>query len=93
MMHLVDVRITDAAAAAPLLAAHRDYLAAHFASGEFVLFGAYGDGSGGALIAQTESAGELEALLALDPLKAGSCAVWNVSEFVVAAAHADKLAG
>ena len=90
MMHLVDVRITDAAAAAPLLAAHRDYLAAHFASGEFVLFGAYADGS---LIAQTESAGALEALLALDPLKAGSCAVWNVSEFVVAAAHADKLAG
>lgn len=93
MKFLVDVRIHDAAAAAPLLPAHMAYLVKHFDSGDFLLFGAYGDKTGGALIAKAASRSALDALLAADPLRAGSCAVWTVTEFTVAKVHGDKLLG
>lgn len=81
MQFLVDVRIRDSAQAAPHLADHLAYLNAHFDSGDFLMFGAYAGGEGGALIARAPSRGALDDLLAADPLQAGHCAEWIVTEF------------
>ena len=84
MKYLVDVRIHDREAAKPHLAGHLAYLNAHFETGNFSMFGAYGDGTGGMLIAEASSLEALEAVLNLDPLKAGNCTKWQVTPLKVA---------
>ena len=86
MQFVVDVRMTDAGRAAQYLPAHRDYLVENFKAGRFLMFGAYTDGTGGMLIAQASSKDALEDLLADDPLRAGNCATWLVTEFATAMA-------
>ncbi len=84
MKFLVDVRIHEREAAKPHLAAHLAYLNAHFETGDFSMFGAYGDGTGGMLIAEAASPEALESVLELDPLKAGNCAKWQATPLKVA---------
>lgn len=48
------------------------------------MFGAYGDGTGGMLIAEAASPEALESVLELDPLKAGNCAKWQATPLKVA---------
>ena len=92
MKFLVDVRIHDHAAAKPLLPAHLNYLNVHFDSGDFLIFGAYSTGEGGMLIAKADSRDALEAMLAQDPLRAGHCAQWAVTEITIARADGTALA-
>lgn len=91
MKFLVDVRITDREAAKPYLPAHLGYLNRHFENGDFILFGAYVQGEGGVLIAQSESIDSLNLLLQADPLKKGNCATWETLEFRVARAASNLM--
>ena len=91
MEFLVDVRIFDQPSAQPLLEAHRDYLLENFEAGRFLLFGAYPNGEGGMLIARADSRNALEAILALDPLRAGNCAKWTTTELKIAKAASEAL--
>lgn len=91
MKFLVDVRIFDSSSAAPLLAAHIDYLVKNFNAGRFLMFGAYPNGEGGMLIAQACSRSELDSILALDPLGSGNCAKWTITELKIAKADPTAL--
>ena len=92
MKYLVDVRIHDREAAHPHIARHLRYLNAHLESGDFALFGAYADGTGGLIVAEAPSAQALDALLREDPLQAGRCAQWRATPFTIGRLNAAALA-
>ncbi|MDO5531658.1 YciI family protein [Sutterella sp.] len=83
MRFLVTVRIPDRAAVAPLVPMHLAYLNAETDAGHFLAFGAFADGSGGWLIAEAESLGALESILAKDPAAAVKSVTYSPEEIHV----------
>lgn len=65
-----------------LLPAHRDWLAEHYASGQFLASGRQVPRTGGVIVAHGGSRTEIERLVATDPLaEAGVCA-YGIVEFL-----------
>ncbi|WP_213308589.1 YciI family protein [Paraburkholderia sacchari] len=68
-------RIDDA------LPAHRDYLAAQFAAGNFVAAGPKVPRDGGVILASNMERARLDAILAADPFAEQGLAAYTVTEF------------
>lgn len=62
-------------------AAHAQWLAKHYASGQFLGSGRRIPPVGGMILARGESRAEIEALLNKDPFHTQGCAVYEVFEF------------
>jgi uncharacterized protein YciI len=69
-----------------LLEAHRQFLNAHYASGDFVLSGRLEPRTGGLILARVSSRPALEAILADDPFRQAEAATYDLIEFVPTAA-------
>lgn len=86
--YLVTVRITDRNKAAPKLAEHMAYLQARFAGGDFLMFGAFADGSGGWIMAKAKDEAALKTVLEADPLHPLACTESVIEEMKIAKASA-----
>lgn len=75
-----------------LLPAHRDFLARHYASGDFLLSGPLVPRSGGLILAATTERSALEALLQTDPFAIAGAARYEILEFVPRMTHPDLAA-
>jgi uncharacterized protein YciI len=64
------------------LAAHRDFLATHYASGTFLMSGRKVPRDGGIIVAHAPSRAALDAVLAADPFARAGLARYEVTEFV-----------
>ena len=64
------------------LAAHRDFLATHYASGTFLMSGRKVPRDGGIIVASAPSRAALDAVLATDPFARAGLARYEVTEFV-----------
>ena len=71
-----------------LLDAHRQFLHAHYATGDFVLSGRLEPRTGGLILARVSSRPALEAILAEDPFRQADAATYDIIEFVPTAAAA-----
>ena len=63
------------------LAAHRDYLAAQYAAGSFLMSGAKVPRDGGIILAQAPSRAALESILSEGPFALASLARYEITEF------------
>lgn len=91
MKFLVYVKIIAPETAKNYLQEHIAYLNQHFDKGDFLLFGAFPNSTGGMIIATASERDELEAILAADPLQKGNCATWRVTELSIARVHNNAL--
>lgn len=66
------------------LAAHRDFLAAHYAAGTFLMSGRKVPRDGGIIVADAPSRAALEAVLGEDPFARANLARYEITEFVPA---------
>jgi len=64
------------------LGAHREFLAAQYASGSFLMSGRKVPRDGGIIVASAPSRAALEAVLAEDPFARAGLARYEVTEFV-----------
>ncbi|QNA88530.1 YciI family protein [Massilia sp. Dwa41.01b] len=64
------------------LAAHRDFLAAHYANGTFLMSGRKVPRDGGIIVANAPSRAALDAVLGEDPFARAGVARYEVTEFV-----------
>lgn len=84
MAHLfvLDLSYTaDLAEIDALMAAHRDFLAAHYASGAFLASGRKEPRTGGVILAQGERAA-VEAIVAQDPFTVAGAVAYTITEFI-----------
>ena len=63
------------------LQAHRDYLAVHYASGDFICSGPQVPRTGGVIMIKAESRSEVDAILAQDPFNINDIVDYQIVEF------------
>lgn len=63
------------------VAAHREFLDRHYASGTFLLSGRKEPRTGGVILANASSARELQAILAEDPFQVHGVAAYELVQF------------
>ena len=64
------------------LAAHREFLAAHYAAGSFLMSGPKLPRDGGIIVAALPSRAALEAVLSEDPFQRAGLARYEITEFL-----------
>ena len=63
------------------LQAHRDYLAEHYAAGDFIASGPQTPRTGGVIMIKAESRAAVDSIIAQDPLHINSIADYQIVEF------------
>ena len=63
------------------LQAHRDYLAEHYAAGDFIASGPQTPRVGGVIMIKAESPAAVDAIIAQDPFKVNGIADYQIVEF------------
>lgn len=63
------------------LAAHREYLAKHYAAGDFIASGPQNPHAGGVIMMKADSRASVEAIIAEDPLHINVIADYQIVEF------------
>lgn len=63
------------------LQAHRDYLAEHYAAGDFIASGPQNPRVGGVIIMKAESRTAVDAIIAQDPFSINGIAEYQIVEF------------
>lgn len=63
------------------LAAHRDYLAEHYAAGDFITSGAQTPRIGGVIMIKAENRTAVDAIIAKDPFNINRIAEYQIVEF------------
>lgn len=63
------------------LQAHRDYLAEHYAAGDFIVSGPQGSRIGGVIMLKANNRAEVDIIISQDPFKINGIADYHVVEF------------
>lgn len=63
------------------LAAHREYLAEHYAAGDFIASGPQTPRIGGVIMIKAEKRGAMDAIIAQDPFNINGIADYQIVEF------------
>ena len=63
------------------LQAHRDYLAKHYAAGDFIMSGPQTPRVGGVIVMRAENRSVVDTIIAQDPFKANDIADYQIVEF------------
>ena len=63
------------------LQAHREYLAEHYAAGDFIMSGPQTHRVGGVIMIKAENRSAVDAIIALDPFKINGIADYQIVEF------------
>ena len=63
------------------LQAHRDYLAEHYAAGDFIMSGPQTPRVGGVIVMRAENRSVVDTIIAQDPFKVNAIADYQIVEF------------
>ena len=63
------------------LQAHRDYLAKHYAAGDFIMSGPQTPRVGGVIVMRAENRSVVDTIIAQDPFKVNAIADYQIVEF------------
>ncbi|MDE7420276.1 MAG: YciI family protein [Muribaculaceae bacterium] len=73
------------------LQAHRDYLAEHYATGDFIMSGPQTPRVGGVIVMKAENQSVVDTIIAQDPFKVNGIADYQIVEFTPTMFSTDNL--